>query len=77
MHGMRPDDDRNVSDLEERSEGDIHGPSQADIDRSWEGYEVGVGKRRSGLGNILWKTSVVVVSIVVPVSYTHLRAHET
>ena len=44
---------------------DVHGPSQRDIDRSWDGYEsekVGEGTQAS---SIVWKTVIVMVSLVI------------
>jgi endonuclease YncB( thermonuclease family) len=47
----------------------VYGPSQEDIDRSWEGYESesGSGSGRVGpnLGGILWKGAIVVISLVI------------
>ena len=45
----------------------VYGPSQEDIDRSWEGYESGSGSGGGGpnLVGILWKGAIVVVSLVI------------
>lgn len=50
----------------------IYGPSQDDIDRSWEGYESGSGSGRVGpsLGGILWKGAIVVISLIILASMT-------
>jgi endonuclease YncB( thermonuclease family) len=41
----------------------VYGPSQRDIDRSWENYETGGGRKR--LGGWAWKLIIVAVSLVV------------
>tara|TARA_Y100001936_G_scaffold114112_1_gene111957 strand:- start:1564 stop:2292 length:729 start_codon:yes stop_codon:yes gene_type:complete len=46
----------------------IYGPSQSDIDRSWEGYEEGGSTQRAG--GIIWKVVIGLVSLVVLVSMT-------
>lgn len=45
----------------------VYGPSQEDIDRSWEGYESGSNSGRDGpsLGGILWKGAIVVISLII------------
>ncbi|MCZ6539536.1 MAG: thermonuclease family protein [Chloroflexi bacterium] len=47
----------------------IYGPSQADIDRSWEGYGTGEAQRRRGVGGSIWKYVVVGVSLVILASF--------
>jgi len=42
---------------------DVYGPSQNDIDRSWDGYESGGASRR--FGGMVWKVTIAVVSIVI------------
>lgn len=41
----------------------VYGPSQRDIDRSWDGYET--GKSSQKLGGMVWKVTLAVVSIVI------------
>ncbi len=48
----------------------VYGPSQEDMDRSWEGYETGEVRNRRGLGGTVWKMVVVGVSLVILVSLT-------
>jgi len=48
---------------EDDLENKVYGPSQRDIDRSWEGYESGGNTQR--LGGLVWKLVIVVVSLVV------------
>jgi endonuclease YncB( thermonuclease family) len=45
----------------------VYGPSQDDIDRSWEGYESssGSGRTAPSVGGILWKGAIVVISLVI------------
>ena len=43
----------------------VHGPSQEDMDRSWDGYETGEMQRRPGAGGAIWKYLVVGVSLVI------------
>ena len=43
----------------------VYGPSQEDIDRSWEGYESGSGRVGPSLGGMLWKVAIVVISLVI------------
>ncbi len=74
MHGSPRDNDHTDQDLEEKSSDGIHGPSQADIDRSWEGYETGDRNHGSDLGPVLWKTAVIGVSLVVLVSLLLMSA---
>jgi endonuclease YncB( thermonuclease family) len=57
-----PDDDHsdeNQDDLVNK----VYGPSQSDIDRSWEGYNTGGGGQR--IGGLIWKVTIAVVSIVI------------
>ena len=46
----------------------IYGPSQSDIDRSWEGYDEGGSTQRAG--GIIWKVVIGLVSLVILVSMT-------
>ena len=46
----------------------VYGPSQEDMDKSWEEYETGAVQRRSGPGGAFWKYLVIVVSLVILVS---------
>jgi endonuclease YncB( thermonuclease family) len=56
---------------EERDERDddlmdkVYGPSQDDIDRSWDGYESGGGEGGRNQGGLVWKVTIVVVSLVI------------
>jgi endonuclease YncB( thermonuclease family) len=43
----------------------IYGPSQSDIDRSWDGYETGQGGSGRSLRGVVWKVAIVVVSLVI------------
>lgn len=64
---MQPPSEYPENDPSEDHEDDLvndaHGPSQRDIDRSWDGYETGGGRKR--LGGWAWKLIIVVVSLVV------------
>ena len=42
---------------------DVYGPSQRDIDRSWDGYETGGSSRK--LRGAVWKVLIAVVALVV------------
>lgn len=53
---------------EDDLENKVFGPSQSDIDRSWDGYETGGGTRR--LGGMVWKVTIAVVSLVILASMT-------
>ena len=33
----------------------VYGPSQSDMDRSWEGYESGESSQERGSGRSIWK----------------------
>ncbi|GIT18900.1 MAG: hypothetical protein CM1200mP39_17060 [Dehalococcoidia bacterium] len=44
---------------------DVHGPSKRDIDRSWDGYESDQGREGIYGGSIVWKTVIVMVSLVI------------
>ena len=61
-------DDPNDSEHPDGPEDDlvskIYGPSQADMDRSWEGYETGE-TQTPGAGGAIWKIVVVGVSLVI------------
>ena len=41
----------------------VFGPSQSDIDRSWEGYEYGGSTQK--LGGMIWKVTIALVSIII------------
>jgi endonuclease YncB( thermonuclease family) len=41
----------------------VYGPSQSDIERSWDGYNTGGGTQK--LGGMIWKVTIVVVSTVI------------
>ena len=43
----------------------VQGPSQRDIDRSWDGYESEQGREGTYGGSIVWKTVIVMVSLVI------------
>ena len=43
----------------------VQGPSQRDIDRSWDGYESEQGREGIYGGSIVWKTVIVMVSLVI------------
>ena len=54
---------------------DVYGPSQDDIDRSWEDYDSGEpNKPQSRMGAFLWKLVVLLVSIVLLASLLLLTA---
>ena len=57
-----PDDNK---DNEPELTDDVHGPSQRDIDRSWDGYESEQGREGTYGGSIVWKTVIVMVSLVI------------
>ena len=57
-----PDDNK---DNEPERIDDVHGPSQRDIDRSWDGYESDQGREGIYGGSIVWKTVIVMVSLVI------------
>ena len=57
-----PDDNK---DNEPEPTDDVHGPSQRDIDRSWDGYESEQGREGTYGGSIVWKTVIVMVSLVI------------
>lgn len=46
----------------------VYGPSQDDMDRSWQGYETEGIQRRPGIGGAVWKYAVVGISLVILVS---------
>jgi endonuclease YncB( thermonuclease family) len=54
----------NEDDVDD-ADGNISGPSQRDMDRSWEDHESGKIKDPNGLGSSLWKIVVVGVSVVI------------
>jgi len=43
----------------------VYGPSQTDIDRSWEGYETADNAGGKSLGGMIWKVAIVGVSLVI------------
>ena len=57
-----PDDNK---DNEPEPIDDVHGPSQRDIDLSWDGYESEQGREGIYGGSIVWKTVIVMVSLVI------------
>ena len=57
-----PDDNK---DNEPELTDDVHGPSQRDIDRSWDGYESDQGRECIYGGSFVWKTVIVMVSLVI------------
>ena len=58
-----PDD---IKDGEpENTTDDVHGPSQRDIDRSWDGYDSEQDGEGKHAGSIVWKTVIVMVSLVI------------
>lgn len=46
----------------------VYGPSQADIERSWEEHDTGAVQERPSLGGAIWKYVVVGVSLVILIS---------
>ena len=64
---MQPPQDPSEEQQNEPSGDDlvnkVYGPSQTDIDRSWDGYETGGSSRK--LGGLLWKSTIVIVSLVI------------
>ncbi|MDA1279797.1 MAG: thermonuclease family protein [Chloroflexi bacterium] len=62
------DDDQQID--HEDVEGHVSGPSQRDMDRSWEDYETVENKLRPGIGAAVWKITVVGISIVILLSMT-------
>ena len=66
---QKPPDD--IKDNEpENIRDDVHGPSQRDIDRSWDGYESGRDEGGADPRGIVWKTVIVMVSLVILASMT-------
>ena len=43
----------------------VYGPSQEDIDRSWDGYESGENGSSRNPSGFLWKVTIVVVSLII------------
>jgi micrococcal nuclease len=43
----------------------VYGPSQNDIDRSWDGYETGRKIGGQSMSGAVWKVAIVVVSLVI------------
>ena len=60
-----PDSERPEATEDDDLVDKVYGPSQHDIDRSWDGYEA--DEKRSGrtLGGLLWKAAIVVISLVI------------
>ncbi|MCH8115185.1 MAG: thermonuclease family protein [Chloroflexi bacterium] len=68
-------DDRNDPEYPARPDGPdgreddlvnkVYGPSQADMDRSWEERETGGVQRRPGPGGAIWKYVVIGVSLLI------------
>ncbi len=48
----------------------VYGPTQDDIDRSWDGYETGQNGSGPSLGGLVWKAVIVIVSLVILASMT-------
>ncbi|MQG87648.1 MAG: hypothetical protein FI699_02100 [SAR202 cluster bacterium] len=46
----------------------VHGPSQSDIERSWEGYDDYSAGQKSG--GMIWKVTIGIVSLVILASMT-------
>jgi micrococcal nuclease len=60
-YAAKPDQaDEHSDDLADR----LYGPSQRDMDHSWEGYETGDPQSRRGPGPSIWKYVVVGVSLL-------------
>ncbi len=57
-----PEDDQHDEQNDDLAE-KVYGPSQHDIDRSWDGYNTGSGSKR--IGGLAWKLTIVVVSVVI------------
>ena len=57
-----PENDHSDLDYDD-PENKILGPSQSDIDRSWDGYESNGGAQK--IGGMAWKATIVIVSIVI------------
>jgi micrococcal nuclease len=54
----------NPDDVENK----VFGPSQRDIDRSWDGYESGQTSQR--MGGLVWKVTIAIVSLVILASFS-------
>ena len=61
---QNPPDDNQDNEPENTAD-DVRGPSQRDIDRSWDGYESQQGREGINGGSIVWKTVIVMVSLVI------------
>ena len=61
---QNPPDDNKDNEPENTTD-DVRGPSQRDIDRSWDGYESEQGREGTYGGGIVWKTVIVMVSLVI------------
>ena len=61
---QNPPDDNKDNEPENTTD-DVRGPSQRDIDRSWDGYESEQGREGTYGGSIVWKTVIVMVSLVI------------
>jgi len=66
---QNPPDDNKDPEPEDITD-DVHGPSQRDIERSWDGYESEQGGQGTYAGSIIWKTVIVMVSLVILGSMT-------
>ena len=59
---QQPEDDQS-DETQDDLVNQVYGPSQNDIDRSWDGYQTGGSSRR--LGGMIWKLTIVAVSLVI------------
>jgi micrococcal nuclease len=58
----QPEEQRDESSADDLGN-NVFGPSQSDIDRSWEGYESDGSTQK--LGGMIWKVTIAVVSIII------------
>ena len=58
----QPEEQRDES-LADDLGNNVFGPSQSDIDRSWEGYESDRSTQK--LGGMIWKVTIAVVSMII------------
>ena len=64
-----PDKSENNDEIHEQDLIDnVYGPSQSDIERSWEGYEDDSAGQKSG--GMIWKVTIGIVSLVILASMT-------
>lgn len=56
-------DEQQIQPSADDVENKVFGPTQSDIDRSWDGYETGGSGRK--LGGLVWKSTIVIVSLVI------------